>query len=232
MRITIKVLHDAIGITPDVPGYGKVFGPKSKEALRRFLINLKAPAITDDDIKALASEMTVEPATLRGIRRVEAPRGSYDDTGMVTNLYERHVFARNTVPPGRFNKTAPAISGGAYGPGGYGSYAGQFDKLASACALDPHAALEACSWGAFQVLGENWEGMEYASPLDMVQRLVASEFAHLDSFARFVRMNSLEDELRACRAGDPASCVPFVSRYNGPGYKRFNYHTKLAKAIY
>ena len=98
-RISLKDLHDAIGITPDIPGYGKVFGPRSKEALRRFLTNRKAPAINDADIVIMASLMEVDPRIMRAVRKVEAPRGSYDNTGMITMLYERHVFTRNDTDP-------------------------------------------------------------------------------------------------------------------------------------
>lgn len=61
--------------------------------------------------------------------------------------------------------------------------------------------------------------------------LTVSEAAHLDCFLRFLRVNNLVDELRACRAGNPASCVPFVRRYNGEQYAQFDYHKKLAAAL-
>lgn len=230
-RTTIKDLHDCIGITPDVPGYGKVFGPKSKAALVLALTNTKAPAITDNDIVAVASLLNADPRIIRAVRKVEAPRGPFDDKGRVSILYERHVFARNSSPVGKFNKSNPLLSASSgYGAGGYGSFSSQYDKLAAACALDPHAALSACSWGAFQVLGENWKGCGYDSLTHMVFSMVASEFAHLDSFVRFVQMKRLEDELRACRPGDPESCIPFVSGYNGTGFRKFGYHIKLANA--
>jgi hypothetical protein len=229
--MNIQQLHDRIGITPDTPGYGVAFGPKSKAALFAVLSNCNAPALTDADINATAARLGVKPAIIRAVRKVEAPRGPFDDDGRPSILYERHVFARNTDPVGRFNKSHPILSASkGYGPGGYGPFSAQYDRLAAACALDPGAAFEACSWGAFQVLGENAESMGYASAFDMALALTVSEAAHLDSFARFVRTNGLEDELRECRAGDPASCIPFVSRYNGSGFRKFNYHVKLAEA--
>ena len=59
---------------------------------------------------------------------------------------------------------------------------------------------------------------------------VTGEPAHLESFVRFVEVNGLVDELRAVRAGVPDSAIPFVSKYNGPGFREFNYHVKLTDA--
>jgi hypothetical protein len=47
---------------------------------------------------------------------------------------------------------------------------------------------------------------------------------------RFIRSKRLVDKLRACRPGDPASCIPFVKAYNGSGYAKNDYHSKLAAA--
>jgi hypothetical protein len=228
-RLTIKSLHDRIGIGPSVPGYGKVFGPRSKTALFGKLSNLHAPALTAADYKRAADRLSVPIGHIRGVTKVEAPRGPYDDQGRPSILYERHKFRNNTDPVGRFNASHPAISGPAYGPGGYGSFGGQYDKFAAACA--PEAAFRACSWGAFQVLGENAVSLGYASAADMAFSLTTGVAAHLETFVRFLEANHLADELRACVPGDVESCQPFVRVYNGPGYRLFKYDSKLAEAI-
>ena len=225
-RLTIKALQAVIGVTAD-----GAFGPQSKAALFAKLANLKAPALTALDFQMAADRLGVPVGHIRGVRKVEAPRGPFDDDGRPSILYERHKFRNNTVPVGRFNKSNPDLSGPGYGPGGYGAFSAQYDRLARACALDPEAAFRACSWGAFQVLGENARALGYASAYDMAKALTKSEAAHLDSFVRYVETNQLTDELRACRPNDPVSCRPFVSRYNGPGYRQFSYDVKLAKAI-
>lgn len=221
----IRELQRRIGATPD-----GIFGPASRKALFATLSNLSAPALTDADFAGAAASLGVGEKIIRAVREVEAPRGPFDDQGRPSILYERHVFARSTEPPGRFNAAHPALSGKPFGSGGYGPFSAQYAKLAAACALDPGAAFKACSWGAFQVLGENAEDLGYDSAFDMAVALTVSEAAHLESFVRFVKANGLADELRACRGGDPASCVPFVRRYNGEGYAEFNYHRKLAEA--
>lgn len=224
-RLTVRDLQSRIGTTVD-----GAFGPRSRAALFATLSNKSARALTPEDIEQVARSLGVPAGIIRAVRKVEAPRGAFDEQGRPSILYERHVANRNTVPPGAYATTHPAIFGGAYGPGGYGAFSAQYDRLADACAVDPEAAFRACSWGAFQVLGENAVNIGYASAFDMAIALTKSELTHLDSFVRFIRANNLIDELRQCRPGDAESCIPFVRGYNGVGFRAFNYHTKLAQA--
>jgi hypothetical protein len=202
--------------------------------LIKRITNVNAPALTAVDFERAAADLGhgVTPKHMIASRKVEAPKGPFDDQGRPTILYERHVFARNTNPKGKFNASHPdlsAVSG--YGPGGYGAYSAQYAKLERAYALDPNAALEACSWGAFQVLGENAVGIGYSSVLEMVLSLATGEAAHLETYVRFIKANNLAERLGRCRAGAPASCEAFVKAYNGSGYRAYNYHVKFSDAL-
>lgn len=225
-RLTVEGLQSRLGVLVD----GK-FGPASRRALAAVLTNTAAAPLSPSDYARAAGRLGVGENIIRAVRKVEAPRGAFDVTGQPTKLYERHVANRNTEPPGRFAGSHPDLfNAKGYGPGGYGAYSGQFDKLADACFLDPEAAFRACSWGAFQVLGENAVALGYPSAFDFALALVTGEATHLESFVRFVEVNGLVDELRQVRAGVPDSAVPFVSKYNGPGFRSFNYHVKLTDA--
>jgi len=198
------------------------------------ITNLKAAAITIDDYMVAAEKLGhgVTVQHMKASKIVEAPRGAFDTEGRPSILYERHVFCRNTMPKGLYNAKHPDLSAlRGYGPGGYGKFSAQYAKLERAYTLDPDAAFEACSWGAFQVLGENAEALGYSSARDMAIELARSEAAHLDSYVRFIQVNGLADELARCRAGDPDSCIPFVEAYNGTGFRSFNYHVKFAEAL-
>ncbi len=204
-----------------------------REMLAR-LTNLKAAAITEDDYARAAAALGhgVTVGHMKASKIVEAPRGAFDDAGRPSILFERHVFARNTNPKGKFNSSSPLLSAvRGYGPGGYGSFSGQYKKLEAAYKLDPEAAFEACSWGAFQVLGENAVSLGYESARDMAMQLAESEAAHLDSYVRFIKVNGLAEELGRCKPGEPDSCIPFVQAYNGDGFRKFNYHVKFAGAL-
>jgi len=209
---------------PDAAG----FDAAATQALFACLSNKKAPALTDADFAAVAAELGVSPKLIRAVNKVEAPRGAFDTLGRPSILYEKHVFARNTG--GRYNASHPVLSASKWQPGSYGPFSAQYGKLAQACALDPDAAFKACSWGAFQVLGENAVDIGYESAFEMALALTVSEAAHLDSFVRFVRSKKLVKQLQACKPGDPASCISFVKGYNGAGYARNNYHINLARA--
>lgn len=199
-----------------------------------LITNPHAAALTDADYQQAAASLGngVTPKHMMASKHVEAPRGAFDDHGRSSILYERHVFSRNTHPKGRFNASHPELSAMAgYGPGGYGAFSAQYGKLQAAYALEPEAAFEACSWGAFQVLGENAASLGYPSARAMAVELAKSEAAHLDSYVRFIRVNNLAAKLGACRAGDPDSCIPFVEAYNGHGFRSFSYHVKFADAL-
>lgn len=225
-RLTVEGLQQRLGVVAD----GK-FGPASRKALSAALTARQPAALTDADFARVAARLGVGANIIRAVRKVEAPRGAFDATGQPTKLYERHVANRNTVPPGRFAASHPDLfAAKGYGAGGYGAYSAQFERLADACFLDPEAAFRACSWGAFQVLGENAVALGYTSAFDFALSLVTGEPAHLESFVRFVEVNGLVDELRQVRAGVPDSAIPFVSKYNGPGFREFNYHVKLTEA--
>lgn len=222
-RLDIGRLRAFLGL----PAAG-TFDSAARQALFARLTNTKAAAITEDDYARVASDLDVPVKIIKAVRKVEAPRGAFDETGRPTILYEKHIFGKQTGYS--FNRTHPLLSSTNWKPTTYGKYSAQYDKLAQACELDPSAAFEACSWGAFQVLGTNAVGCGYASAFDMALALTESEAAHLDSFVRFVRMRGLLDELRACKPGNPTSCIPFVKGYNGSGYAANAYHVKLANA--
>jgi hypothetical protein len=199
-----------------------------------LITNPRAASLTDEDYERAAAELGngVTLRHMKASKRVEAPRGSFDGNGCPSILYERHVFSRNTHPKGRFNAMHPELSAlKGYGPGGYGSFSVQYNKLAAAYELEAEAAFEACSWGAFQVLGENATALGYQSARAMAVELAKSEAAHLDSYVRFIKVNGLADDLGRCRPGDPDSCIPFVEGYNGHGFRSFNYHVHFAQAL-
>lgn len=222
-RLDIRRLRTFLG----QPAAG-AFDAAARDALFKRLSNTTAAALTEAEFARVAEDLGVSTKMIKAVRKVEAPRGAFDDLGRPTILYEKHIFGKQTGHA--FNKTHPLLSSTNQKPTSYGKFSAQYPKLAQACELDPAAAFEACSWGAFQILGTNAVGCGYGSAFAMALALTTGESAHLDSFVRFIRMRGLVEELRACRPGNPASCVPFVKAYNGPGFADNAYHVKLANA--
>jgi hypothetical protein len=85
------------------------------------------------------------------------------------------------------------------------------------------AAIEAASWGRFQVLGENWK-LTGAKSLDaFLAVMFTSERSQLDGFVAFVKNKHLDGALRHLDWRE------FARGYNGRSYHRDNYDGKIAR---
>jgi len=139
-------------------------------------------------------------------------------------LFERHMFRKFT--DGRFDGTAPDVSGPA---GGYGLLAEQYNKLEKAVALCGKAkvgiepALKSASWGMGQVMGFNHQAAGFKSAAAMVHAMVKSEDAQLAAMAGFLKTNGLGILLQK------KDWAGFAKRYNGPSYWQNHYDVKLAE---
>jgi hypothetical protein len=91
--------------------------------------------------------------------------------------------------------------------------------------LDKEAALKACSWGKFQILGANYKAVGFASVREMVDAHVKSPRGHLKAFLGFIKSRNLQNAMKQKNWADIAK------GYNGAGYKTFNYDERI-KAEY
>jgi len=97
--------------------------------------------------------------------------------------------------------------------------AGSYRGVLKAYQLDPDAALKSCSWGAFQILGEFWEGMKFPSVHEFTKFISHSPKNQVKAFVLYVKYIS-PGIVVGLRKRDWSS----VARsYNGPGYKEFEY---------
>lgn len=190
-----------------------------------------APSI--EGFREAAAALRCDVASLRAIAHVECgPNGAFQADGAPVILYEAHIFDRLTK--GRFRgKRASGIAGEAgvlsrssWKPGTYGAASIQHARLAAAAALDRDAALKAASWGLFQILGENHVRAGHATVQAFVNAAYRSADDHLRMLVAFI--SSDRHLLEALRAHDWAG---FARRYNGPGYAKNKYDTRLAAAF-
>lgn len=178
-------------------------------------------ALTETDWKSAADRLGVPVASVKAVAEVEATGSGFLPTGEPRILFERHKFSRHTG--GKYDATHPHISNPVWG--GYGKESAQHGRLAQAVSLNRDAALKSASWGRFQILGENYRQAGFQSLQGFINAMYESEQAQLTAFANFI----LNDPrlLRALKAKDwPA----FAARYNGPGYAKNRYDSKLAEA--
>lgn len=200
--------------------------------------------LTLSDLAAATERLGCSLAQILAVTEVEAGGGWFVDLragllesegggsgflpdGRVKILFEPHVLWR--VTNGALGEEEP-LSSRRWGTWRYGSLSEQHRRLeAAAQRVGREAAIQACSWGLFQILGEGWHELRYASPADLQAHMIAGEGWQLDGFVRFVAARRL---LAALQAGgpEPDSWRAFALRYNGSAYASHDYHGRLAAA--
>lgn len=140
-------------------------------------------------------------------------------------LFEPAVFYRYLSGAARDKAVAQKLASPVWNPRLYAkTQAGRYGQLMLAAAIDHDAAYESTSWGVGQVLAGSWKQLGYASLQDFIDKVEAGVDGQIEAMIRFIKVNHLDDELRDGR------WAAFARGYNGPGYKKNFYDTKLAHA--
>lgn len=197
-------------------------GPVTRAAILAAFTNLDAPAATETDIAGFAAQLGCTVKQIKAIAAVESAGGGFTKSGRPKILFERHYFWRLTN--GRFGlRTCSNAKAGGYSEDSW-------EKLCLAACLDPDAAFSSASWGKFQVMGAHWNKLDYRSPIAMAYSMTRSEGDHYEALVRYIKAFGLVEEARALST-NPEDNRPFAAGYNGSGYRKFSYHSKLAKAM-
>lgn len=184
--------------------------------------------LTDDDYRRVAADLGVETAAVRAIAEIETGRiqRGFNPSGSTVINFDQPMFRRTLARRG-ISTAAHASSEalGALNICRYGSQqAAQHARLDAAMAIDSIAAIESTFWGLFQIGGFNWRLCGAASQNDFLERMNRSEYDQLLLFANFIRNTGLLPHLKN------KNWAAFARIYNGPGYARHGYHTRMAAA--
>ena len=176
------------------------------------------------DIEIISGYLGCEIAVLQAVLKVETS-GSGFHQGLPIILNEPHVFYRELSG----KKRDLAVKRGlAYPKWGTRSYPrtqkARYDWLSEAKKIDETAALKSCSWGLGQVMGFNFALCGFDNVQQFVAAMHKSEGHQLWAMARFIVSNGLQGRLRK------KDWAGFARGYNGAGYAKNRYHTKLAHA--
>lgn len=175
--------------------------------------------LSEESYVDMAARLQCEVAAIKAIVETEvAIRGPFDAQGRPTILFERHKFHKHTG--GKYDKSHPDISNPTWG--GYGKFSAQYPKLERAMALDHAAGLKSCSWGAFQILGENHVQAGHSTVDSFVAAMRRGILPQAEAFVAFVLAD--RNLLSALRQRNWAT---FARIYNGPGYKANDYDGKM-----
>lgn len=218
------------GLSPD--------GQAGQSVITLLGLDLRPRPLGPEDFDRAARRLEVTIAHIKAVCAVESRGAGFLPDGRPTILFERHQYYKKFLVVRNANQneadlraqrnqiaaTHPNIC--AATRGGYIGGAAEWDRLTLARSFNDGAALDATSWGLFQVMGFNAKGLGYPSVQSFVRAMEASEGDQLEAFCRFV----LNDP-RLVRALKQRDWVTFARIYNGPEYEVNKYHIKLATAF-
>ena len=204
-----------------------IAGPKTLNALRGYDTG---KLLGQADIEQAAVELGVDTAAVNAVVQVESRGQGFLNNGLPVILFERHIMARRLRHRGEKSARIDALQQ-RYpnlvnrSPGGYYGYESEHYRLDLAKKLNEVCALESASWGLFQIMGFHWRALGYESVQDYVSSMHRSEADQLQAFVRLIRNdNKLHSALKQQHWSN------FARGYNGSGYKKNRYHTRLADA--
>jgi hypothetical protein len=183
--------------------------------------------LTDADLQRAAEQLRVDVAMVRAVNEVESHGSGFLADGRPVILFERHIMYRQLAAAGMNADDLAAKYPAVVNPkrGGYTGGATEYGRLASARQLSESCALEATSWGLFQIMGFHWSRLGYADVFAFVEAMKVSEAEQLDAFVRFVLADKAM--LAALQARKWAK---FAELYNGKAYAENLYDVKLDRA--
>ncbi|WP_420960974.1 N-acetylmuramidase family protein [Brucella sp. IR073] len=183
---------------------------------------------TIQQIIIAATVSGVEPAALLAVAEVESggqatARVNGRDEPLIR--FEGHYFHQRLtgekLAEARRQRLASPKAGAVKNPA---AQADRWRLLERAMEIDREAALESVSWGLGQVMGAHWDWLDYESVEALVAEARGSVAGQIRLMLRFIEKSGLVDELNA------HDWPKFARAYNGPGYRKYDYHGKMARA--
>lgn len=208
--------------------YAVLFGSKPDDSVpvSKFL--------KESDIVKAAEMLEVEPAVIKAIVRVESRGRGYLNDGRVLILFERHKFydflgKKNATLARETYEKYPRICNP--DKGGYIGFEGEYPRFSLAYGIDAELAMQSASWGLFQIMGFNYRLAGCETIHEFVDAMKESEGKQLELFCNFIKnhrdKNGKPALWQAVKKKDWGSVALY---YNGAGYKKHSYDSKLANA--
>lgn len=173
-------------------------------------------ALSADGLGAVSRNLGVHPPEIWTVLAVETSGCGYLPDLRPKILYERHIFHRLTQGKYDDGIISDPKAGGYGAPGAH-----QYDRLTLAIAKNRTAALQSCSWGIGQIMGENYAEAGFANVEQMVVAMSESEDRQLAAMGNFLVSSRLNVPLQG---HDWAS---FARGYNGADYAINRYDVRL-----
>ncbi len=180
------------------------------------------------EITEVASEFGIEPAAMLAVVEVESAGSVFaviEGRQEPLIRFEGHYFDRrlsgDALARARAQGLASPEAGAVANPA---SQAARWRLLQRAAEIDRKAAYESVSWGLGQVMGAHWAWLGFADVDALVAEAREGAAGQARLMARFIEKSGLTEAIRS------QDWETFARGYNGPGYRRNAYDTKLAAA--
>ena len=180
------------------------------------------------DIIKAAKKFGIEPPALNAVCQVESDGDGFLPDGRPKILFEGHVFWKELkkvgINPAQYAAGNPDIVYAKWVKSFYRKGAGEYNRLERAKRIHEDAALKSASWGAFQILGLNYEVCGCGSVKEFVEVMHGGYPGQLEMLGGFLKANNLIRHLNS------RNWTAFAKGYNGAGYAANQYDEKLRKA--
>lgn len=178
--------------------------------------------LTDDDFRKVAKELGVETAAIKAVVSIEAGsamKGFWAPGIPVINfdatMYRKYASKAQSKAGAKGESVPASLTGYARK---------EWTQLINARKHNAQGANMGTFWGMFQIGGFNYKICGCESVDEFVRLMSYSELEQLELFAAFIENAGFVKDLRV------KNWSAFARKYNGPGYARRGYHTKMANA--
>ena len=172
--------------------------------------------ITKSELNILGIEFGLSIASIKAIIAVESGGKGFDSTtSKIIIQFEPHWFKRK----------APYTPSGKWSLNGVERQEKEWIAFNNAFAMNPNAAMESTSIGLMQVMGFHYKLLGFKKVGDMWDFAKKSEMNQLWLGLKFIQSNKKMHQ--ALKTNDFST---FAYYYNGPLYRKYNYHNRLNDA--
>lgn len=175
--------------------------------------------LTTAQITDLAQKNKYEYAALKAVINVESSGHGFSlVTGRIVIQFEPSWFKR------KYSEWKAATAGHIWHNNGVSDQLTEWKAFNDAFGISPDAAMQSTSIGMMQVMGFHYKLLGFKTVGEMWDYGKVSEANQVDLGIRFIKANVKLD--KALREKDWPT---FAYYYNGEGYKKYNYDTRLAQ---
>jgi hypothetical protein len=192
-------------------------------------VQLRTKYLQDEHYQEAADSLAADLASIRAVVQVEAAGDGFLPDGRCDILFERHKFFAAIAEKyghGRAKELQsqhPTICNP--DAGGYKGDEAEYPRLNVAETIDAECAAASASWGMFQIMGFHHKLCGYDTAVAFAKSMKASERNQLLAFVKFVKSQSKMHTALKTR-----DWTTFAKLYNGAGYFKHKYDTRLATA--